>query len=49
MEGCTDDHSNGEHCPVHGYDDSVPAPPGFKWHRLMLQNGQVYSALIPAF
>lgn len=45
-EFCTDDHSSGKHCDVHGYDDSVPAPEGFRWHRVLRADGQVYSALV---
>lgn len=45
-ENCTDDHSSGRHCPLHGYDDSVPAPEGFRWHQVVRDNGQIYSALV---
>lgn len=45
-ENCTDDHSSGQHCPLHGYDDSVPAPEGFTWHQVVRDNGAIYSALV---
>lgn len=47
---CTDDHSSAVpgrgHCPLHGYDDSVPAPAGFTYQRVLRADGQIYSALV---
>lgn len=45
-EHCTDDHSSGLHCPVHGFDDSVPPPAGRRWHRVTRADGQLYSAAV---
>jgi hypothetical protein len=43
---CTDDHNNGQPCPVHGYDPSLPAPAGYRYHRYLLPNGQERTDLI---
>ena len=43
---CTDDHSSRLHCPVHGFDDSVPPPTGYFWHRVRRADGQIYAALV---
>lgn len=49
---CNDDHSSAaidtpHWCPMHGYDDSVPAPLGKVWVRILRDNGQVFTALMP--
>ncbi len=45
---CSDDHSSGEPCPVHGYDDSVPAPVGTRYERVTLASGEVRVNLVSA-
>lgn len=42
---CKGDHSNRLHCPVHGYDRSVPPPKGFKWHTAVAADGSKYTAM----
>jgi hypothetical protein len=44
---CTDDHSSSKHCPEHGFDDSVPPPPGHFWHYVPRVSGQTYVAAVP--
>lgn len=47
---CNDDHSSCvpglDHCPEHGYDGSVPPPPGFMFHDVRRADGEHYTALV---
>lgn len=44
---CTDDHSNRMFCPVHGFDSSVPPPPGFRWVTTRTVLGYTLSLPVP--
>lgn len=43
---CSDDHSSGEPCPRHGYDDSVPAPAGQAYRKITRTDGEIYVDLV---